>query len=149
MTWDDVDWLRAATRLPVILKGIQVAEDAELAVEHGVDAIYVSNHGGRNLDHARSTIEALPEIVEAVRGRAEVIVDSGFMLGTDVVKALILGATAVLIGRLMVWALAAGGAEGVGVRALAELTRAQLCCVPAPDPAPWPVTDPVRSEQGQ
>jgi isopentenyl diphosphate isomerase/L-lactate dehydrogenase-like FMN-dependent dehydrogenase len=111
--WDDFDWLRSATRLPIILKGILTAEDAVLAVEHGAQAVYVSNHGGRELDHVPSTIEVLPEIVAAVGNRAEVIVDSGFLRGTDVVKALALGVKAVLIGKLQVWGLAAGGESGL------------------------------------
>jgi glycolate oxidase len=113
LTWNDVAWLRETTRLPLILKGIQDAEDARLAVEHGVDAVYVSNHGGRQLDHAPATIEILPEVVEAVAGRAEVLVDSGFQRGTDVLKALALGARAVCIGKAAAWGLGAAGEEGV------------------------------------
>ena len=111
--WDDFDWLRSLTRLPIILKGVLTAEDALLAVEHGADAIYVSNHGGRELDHLPAAMEVLAEIVEAVRGRAEVVVDSGFLRGTDVVKALALGARAVGIGKLQVWGLAAQGERGL------------------------------------
>jgi glycolate oxidase len=85
------------------------AEDAVLAVEHGADGVYVSNHGGRELDHLPSSIEVLPEIAQAVQGRAEILVDSGFLRGTDVVKAMALGARAVLLGKLQVWAVAAGG----------------------------------------
>jgi isopentenyl diphosphate isomerase/L-lactate dehydrogenase-like FMN-dependent dehydrogenase len=120
LTWADVDWLRHTTRLPLILKGIQCAEDARLAVEHGVAAVYLSNHGGRQLDHAPATIDVLAECVEAVAGRAEVVVDSGFQRGTDVLKALCLGARAVCIGKLAAWGLAAAGADGAA-RALALL----------------------------
>src|SRR5438093_538472 len=86
LTWDDVDWLQEASKLPIRLKGILSPEDAELAVRHGVSVVYVSNHGGRQLDHAPATLDVLPEIVAAVNGRAEVLVDSGFIRGTDVVK---------------------------------------------------------------
>jgi glycolate oxidase len=113
LTWKDVEWLQKTTRLPLILKGIQCAEDARLAVEHGVPVVYVSNHGGRQLDHAPATIETLPAIAEAVAGRAEIVVDSGFQRGTDVLKALALGARAVCIGKAAVWGLGAAGAEGV------------------------------------
>ncbi len=113
LNWSDVDWLQKTTKLPLIVKGIQSAEDARLAVEHGVPVVHVSNHGGRQLDHAPATIEILPEIVEAVAGRAEVVVDGGFQRGTDVLKALALGARAVLIGKAAAWGLAAAGEEGV------------------------------------
>ena len=103
--------------MPLILKGISTAEDAEIGVARGVDCIYVSNHGGRQLDHSQGTISALPEIVAAVGGRAEIIVDGGILRGTDVLKALALGATAVGIGRLQGIALGAGG-EGAVVRML-------------------------------
>jgi isopentenyl diphosphate isomerase/L-lactate dehydrogenase-like FMN-dependent dehydrogenase len=124
LTWRDVDWLRSATRLPLILKGVQTVEDARLAVEHGVQVVHVSNHGGRQLDHAGGTIEVLAEIVEAVAGRAEVIIDGGFQRGTDVLKALALGARAVCIGKAAAWGLAAGGEAGV-VRTL-ELLALEL-----------------------
>jgi 4-hydroxymandelate oxidase len=113
LTWADVDWLRSLTSLPLLLKGILTAEDALLALEHGVDGIIVSNHGGRQLDGAVSSIEALPEVVEAVAGRAEVLLDSGVRRGTDVLKALALGAKAVLIGRPYIWGLAVDGEAGV------------------------------------
>lgn len=112
-TWDDVAWLRTITSLPILIKGILDRDDAVLAVENGVDAVYVSNHGGRQLDHAPSSFEVLPEVVEAVDGRAQVILDSGIMRGTDVVKCLAMGATAVSIGKLMCWGLAAGGDAGL------------------------------------
>jgi isopentenyl diphosphate isomerase/L-lactate dehydrogenase-like FMN-dependent dehydrogenase len=117
LTWDEVDRFRDQLTVPLILKGIATAEDAELACEHGVDAIYVSNHGGRQLDHGRGAIEVLPEVVAAVRGRAQVIVDGGFSRGSDVIKAIALGADAVGVGRLYCYALAAAGCDGI-VRAL-------------------------------
>lgn len=113
LSWDDVDWLRSTIGLPLILKGIETAEDARLAVEHGVAVIHVSNHGGRQLDHAPAPIETLPEVVEAVEGRAEVVMDGGIQRGTDVLKALALGARAVLIGKLAGFGLGAAGEEGV------------------------------------
>jgi isopentenyl diphosphate isomerase/L-lactate dehydrogenase-like FMN-dependent dehydrogenase len=124
LTWQDVDWLRQTTRLPLIVKGITSAEDARLAVEHGVQAIYVSNHGGRQLDHAPAPIEVLAEIVEAVAGRAEIAVDGGFQRGTDVLKAVALGARAVGLGKPAAWGLGAAGEEGV-VRTL-ELVGLEL-----------------------
>jgi isopentenyl diphosphate isomerase/L-lactate dehydrogenase-like FMN-dependent dehydrogenase len=113
LTWQDVDWLRSVTSLPVIVKGILTAEDACIALEHGVSGIVVSNHGGRQLDSAVSSIEALPEVVEAVAGRCEVYVDGGVRRGTDILKALALGARAVLVGRPVIWGLAVNGAPGV------------------------------------
>ncbi|EEC06058.1 (S)-2-hydroxy-acid oxidase, putative, partial [Ixodes scapularis] len=104
--WDDVSWLRSITKLPVILKGITTGDDAEKAISHGVSAIIVSNHGGWLLDGVAATIEILPEIVSAVRGRVEVYMDGGVRRGTDVVKALALGAKAVFVGRPTVWGLA-------------------------------------------
>jgi isopentenyl diphosphate isomerase/L-lactate dehydrogenase-like FMN-dependent dehydrogenase len=115
--WADLERLRAKFKIPFILKGIATAEDARIALEHGIEAIYVSNHGGRQLDHGKGAIAVLPEIVEAVAGRAEVYVDGGFMRGTDIVKAVALGANAVGVGRLQGLALAAGG-EAALVRAL-------------------------------
>ena len=116
-TWEDIKRIRGKCKLPLILKGIATGEDALLAVEHGVDVVYVSNHGGRQLDHGLGGIEVLPEVVAAVRGRAAVIVDGGFMRGADVVKAMALGADAVGLGRMQGLALAAAGEAGV-VRAL-------------------------------
>jgi len=123
-TWETVDWLRSLTKLPIILKGILTAEDALLALEHGVEGIIVSNHGGRQLDGALAGIEALPEVVEAVSGRCEVYVDGGIRRGTDVLKALALGARAVLVGRPIIWGLAVNGAEGV--QHVLELLRREL-----------------------
>jgi 4-hydroxymandelate oxidase len=113
ITWETLHWLQSETSLPLILKGILTAEDAHMAVEHGVAGIIVSNHGGRQLDSAVTSIEALPEIVEAVADRCEVYIDGGIRRGTDILKALGLGAHAVLIGRPILWGLAANGAEGV------------------------------------
>jgi isopentenyl diphosphate isomerase/L-lactate dehydrogenase-like FMN-dependent dehydrogenase len=113
LTWDFVGRLRETVKTRLLLKGIMTAEDARLAVSHGLDGIVVSNHGGRAEDHGRSTIDVLPEIVEAVAGKLPVLVDSGFRRGTDVVKALALGATAVGVGRPYLWGLAAFGQAGV------------------------------------
>jgi glycolate oxidase len=109
LTWRSVERIRDRAGLPVIVKGIQTAEDAELAVEHGVAVIYVSNHGGRDLDHGTATLDALREIVDAVAGRAEIVVDGGFLRGSDVVKGIALGANAIGLGRLHALSLAAGG----------------------------------------
>lgn len=154
--WDDLAHLRDLTKLPLILKGVLTADDAELAIERGVNVIYVSNHGGRATDHLPSTIEVLPEVVKAAGGRAEVIVDSGYFRGSDVVKALALGASAVLVGRLGAWALAAGGEEGlvqalellrteisltmagIGARTIAELGPNSLMPSHPPADNPWP-----------
>jgi isopentenyl diphosphate isomerase/L-lactate dehydrogenase-like FMN-dependent dehydrogenase len=112
LTWADLAELRSLSSLPLVLKGIQTSEDAALAVEHGVDAIVVSNHGGRQLDAVAPTAELLPEVVEAVAGRIEVYVDGGIRRGADVVKALGLGARAVLAGRAPLWGLACDGELG-------------------------------------
>jgi len=131
LTWDVLDWLRSVTALPILVKGITIAEDARLAVDKSVAGIVVSNHGGRQLDGAPATIDVLPEIVAAVEGRCEVLFDSGIRRGTDVLKALALGANAVLIGRAFMWGLAVGGEEGVA-RVLAmlrnELELAMALC---------------------
>lgn len=113
LTWEGIDWIRSYAKTPVVLKGILAAEDARLAVEHGAAGVIVSNHGARNLDTVPATIEALAGVVEAVEGRIPVLMDGGVRRGTDVVKALALGARAVLIGRPYLWALAAEGAAGV------------------------------------
>jgi 4-hydroxymandelate oxidase len=112
-TWDFVKRLKDATAMKLVLKGIVTREDAEIAVEHGVDGIVVSNHGGRAEDTLRSTIDCLPEVVGAVKGRIPVLVDGGIRRGTDIFKALALGATAVGIGRPQAWGLAAFGQSGV------------------------------------
>jgi isopentenyl diphosphate isomerase/L-lactate dehydrogenase-like FMN-dependent dehydrogenase len=124
LEWDSIADLAAEASVPVLVKGVLTAEDAALAVEHGVGGIVVSNHGGRQLDCALATADALAEIVEAVDGRVPVLVDGGIRRGTDVAVALALGADAVLIGRPALWGLVAGGAEGVA-RVL-ELLRAEL-----------------------
>lgn len=113
ISWGDLDWLCATTRLPVLVKGVVRADDAGRAVEHGAAGVIVSNHGGRQLDGAPATAEVLARVVDAVAGRAEVLVDGGVRRGTDVVKALALGARAVLLGRPVVWGLALGGQAGV------------------------------------
>jgi glycolate oxidase len=113
MSWELVEWFKARYKMPLILKGIATAEDAQLAVERGVEVVYVSNHGGRQMDHGRGSIDVLPEVVKVVAGKAEVVVDGGFMRGGDVLKALALGANAVGIGRLYGFGLAAAGEAGV------------------------------------
>lgn len=113
LNWKDLVWMKERVGLPLIAKGIATAEDAELAVEHGADVVYVSNHGGRQLDHAQGSIEVLEEVVRAVAGRAEVLADGGVQRGTDVVKMLCLGARAVGVGKLLGLALSAGGEAGV------------------------------------
>lgn len=136
-TWEYLGRLKTLTKMKVVLKGIETAEDARLAREGGADGIVVSNHGGRALDTGRSTIDALGEVVDAVGGRIPVLVDGGFRRGTDVFKALALGATAVGIGRPYVWALSAFGQQGVErvidiLRAELQLTMRQ-CGTPAID----------------
>jgi 4-hydroxymandelate oxidase len=113
VTWQDVDWLRSVVKSKLLLKGILHPGDAELAIRAGVDGIVVSNHGGRNLDTVIPTIEALPELTQQVSGRVPLLVDGGIRRGTDVLKALLRGANAVLIGRPYLYALAVAGADGV------------------------------------
>ncbi|WP_375459497.1 alpha-hydroxy acid oxidase [uncultured Enterovirga sp.] len=145
LAWSDVERIKAKYDVPLILKGIATAEDAEIACQHGVEGVYVSNHGGRQLDHGRGALDALPEIVQAVAGRASITVDGGVCRGTDVVKAIALGADTVGIGRLYCYGLAAAGQEGVrrvldlleteivsclgllGVASFAELQTSHLC----------------------
>lgn len=124
LTWQAVDWLRSVTRLPVLLKGILTVADARLAVEHGAAGIVVSNHGGRQLDGVPATIEVLEGIADAVGGRAEVLLDGGVRRGTDVLKALALGAKAVLIGRPYLYGLAVEGEAGV--RRVLQLLKAEV-----------------------
>ncbi|WP_247673073.1 alpha-hydroxy acid oxidase [Micromonospora sp. C51] len=124
LDWARIDWLRATTRLPIVLKGILHPADARLAVAHGVDAVLVSNHGGRQLDGVPASIDALPAVVEAVEGRIPVLLDGGIRRGTDILTALALGAVAVGVGRPVLWALAARGERGV--RQLLDLLRAEL-----------------------
>ncbi|MGH7827351.1 MAG: alpha-hydroxy acid oxidase [Candidatus Binatia bacterium] len=124
VTWEMMAAIKRMAGMPFILKGVATAEDAKIAIEHGVDAIYVSNHGGRQLDHGRGTMDVLPEIVEAANGRAEILLDGSILRGTDVLKALALGCKAVLIGKLQGWGLGAGGQAGL-VRVL-ELLEEEL-----------------------
>jgi glycolate oxidase len=144
LTWKDVDRLKSKLKVPLILKGIATAEDAAMAVDHGVDMVYVSNHGGRQLDHCMGSMAVLPEVVKAVNGRATVIVDGSFNRGSDIVKAIASGAHIVGMGRMQCIGLAADGAAGVvrmleiledeikicmgliGVNSLAELNPSYL-----------------------
>ncbi|HYA04536.1 MAG TPA: alpha-hydroxy acid oxidase, partial [Xanthobacteraceae bacterium] len=127
LDWQTVERIKSKFKIPFALKGIGTAEDAKIALDHGVEIIYVSNHGGRQLDHGRGSLEVLPEVVEAVAGRAMIIVDGGFCRGTDIVKALALGANLVGLGRMQCYGLAANGQAGI-VRMLEimadEVTRA-------------------------
>jgi isopentenyl diphosphate isomerase/L-lactate dehydrogenase-like FMN-dependent dehydrogenase len=122
--WKMFDELRPMVKVPMIAKGVLTAEDAKLCLEHGLDGVYVSNHGGRSLDYAPSSLEALPEVVDAVGGRVPVLFDSGVRRGADVLKALALGAKAVCLGRVPRWGLAAYGAPGV--RRILEIVQAEL-----------------------
>jgi 4-hydroxymandelate oxidase len=123
-TWKDVEWLQSFAKVPVLLKGILDPDDAELSVSAGASGIIVSNHGARNLDTVPATIDVLPEIVECVQGRIPVLVDGGIRRGTDVVKAVASGATAVLIGRPYCYGLAVGGAAGV--QRVVEILKTEL-----------------------
>jgi 4-hydroxymandelate oxidase len=123
-SWEDVDRLRAMTDLPIVVKGILHADDARIALDHGADAILLSNHGGRQLDGVPATIDLLPDMARAVGGRVPLLLDGGIRRGADVVKALALGATAVGIGRPVMWGLAVGGQDGAS-RVL-EILRAEL-----------------------
>ena len=113
LEWRTVKLIKDKYKIPLVIKGIATAEDAKIALDHGVDWIYVSNHGGRQLDHGRGSMHVLPEIVEAVAGRAKIMVDGSFCRGTDIVKAIASGADLVGIGRLQCWALAAKGEAGI------------------------------------
>ncbi|MBI3372659.1 MAG: alpha-hydroxy-acid oxidizing protein [Betaproteobacteria bacterium] len=124
LTWDFLKRLRDSTKMKILVKGIVTHEDAKLCIEHGMDGLIVSNHGARGEDNGRSTIDALPEIVEAVGGRIPVLVDSGFRRGTDIVKALAIGASAVCVGRPYLWGLGAFGQPGV--ERVLELLRIEL-----------------------
>ena len=124
LTWHDLERLAAEAGLPVLVKGVLTAEDAALSCEHGAAGVVVSNHGGRQLDGVAATIDALPEVVEAVDGRLEVLVDGGIRRGADVVKALALGARAVLAGRAPLWGLAAAGEDGA--RHVLELLQSEI-----------------------
>jgi 4-hydroxymandelate oxidase len=124
LRWADLEWLRGLTDLPIVLKGVLTREDAALACENGVDAVWISNHGGRQLDRVAATVDVLEECVQAVAGRAEVYVDGGVRRGTDVLTALALGARAVFAGRPWLYALATGGEDGVV--AAFDVVRAEL-----------------------
>ncbi len=113
LTWRDVEWLSSLTRLPILVKGVVRGDDAVLAIQHGARAVIVSNHGGRQLDTAPPTIRVLEEVVKAVGGQCDILVDGGIRRGTDIVKALALGARAVLMGRPILWGLAVDGEQGV------------------------------------
>jgi isopentenyl diphosphate isomerase/L-lactate dehydrogenase-like FMN-dependent dehydrogenase len=152
LTWADVAELASQCSIPVFVKGLLTAEDAELALDHGAAGVVVSNHGGRQLDRALATADALPEIAEALDGRATLLVDGGIRRGIDVATALALGADAVLVGRPALWGLASAGREGVarilgllreelelaltllGCTSPSELTRAHVCRAPATTP---------------
>jgi isopentenyl diphosphate isomerase/L-lactate dehydrogenase-like FMN-dependent dehydrogenase len=124
LTWDDLASLRDLTRMPVLLKGIQHPADAAKAIDHGVDGIIVSNHGGRQVDGAVASLRALPEVVRENGGRVPILFDSGIRSGADIYKALALGADAVLVGRPWVYGLGIGG--GAGARAVMEYLLAEL-----------------------
>ncbi|KAK0179654.1 hypothetical protein PV327_005388 [Microctonus hyperodae] len=124
LSWQDIDWLISITQLPIIVKGILTAEDALLAADKGVKAIIVSNHGARQIDGTPATIDVLPEIVKVVGGRVEIYLDGGIRQGTDVFKALALGAKMVFIGRPMIWGLAQGGEKGA--KAVLELMKKDI-----------------------
>lgn len=131
LSWDDIDWIQDQTSLPVVLKGILHPDDAETAVDAGVDGIVVSNHGGNHLDGAIGSLEALPDVVERVDGRIPVLFDSGIRSGTDVFKAIALGADAVCVGRPYLFGLGIGGADGVGAvleNLIAELDLTMANC---------------------
>ncbi len=129
LTWDDIGWLKSITDLPIWVKGVLRGDDARLAIEAGASGIIVSNHGGRQLDTAIASIDALPEVVEAVAGEVEVLIDGGIRRGTDVIKAVALGAKAVLLGRSPLWGLAVNGETGT--RHIFEILRDELANVMA------------------
>ncbi|MEV5176587.1 alpha-hydroxy acid oxidase [Streptomyces flaveolus] len=147
LNWADLDWLRARTRLPLILKGVLNAADARRAVEYGADAVVVSNHGGRQLDGAVASVEALPRVAEAVGGRCEVLMDSGIRSGTDLLKALSLGAGGVLLGRPVLWGLAAQGGRGAlrVLRLFREELEHAMSLAGCPDPASAGELESVRA----
>jgi L-lactate dehydrogenase (cytochrome) len=144
VTWKDLTWIREIWKGPIVVKGVHTGDDARRAIDEGASAVVVSNHGGRQLDGVRATIQVLPEVIEAVGGRVEVLLDSGVRRGSDAVKALCLGARAVLVGRAYAYGLGAAGAPGVaraldilrtditrtmkllGCRTLADLNRSYV-----------------------
>lgn len=127
MTWDYLGRLRETTSMKIVIKGVVTAEDAASCVQHGADAVYVSNHGGRAEASGRGSLDDLPEVVAAVDGRVPIIVDSGFRRGTDIFKALAMGASAVSVGRAYIWGLAAFGQPGV--EKVLEMLNAELAMV--------------------
>jgi 4-hydroxymandelate oxidase len=137
ITWKDLEQLCGEFELPILVKGLITGEDAALAVEHGAAGVVVSNHGGRQLDNAPATIDALPEVVEAVAGRIPVLIDGGIRRGTDIAVALALGAEAVLVGRPALWGLAWNGEDGArrAFEMLADELRLALALLGAPDPS--------------
>jgi isopentenyl diphosphate isomerase/L-lactate dehydrogenase-like FMN-dependent dehydrogenase len=152
LDWRTVERIKTKFKIPLILKGIATAEDAQLAVEHGVEWVYISNHGGRQLDHGRGAMDVLPEVVEAVKGRAKILIDGSFCRGSDIVKAIAAGANLVGVGRMQCFALACGGQAGIvrllelledevqrsmgllGVQRLSELDRSYLHPAPPANP---------------
>ncbi|HEY7161532.1 MAG TPA: alpha-hydroxy acid oxidase [Acidobacteriota bacterium] len=124
MTWDIISWLKANTKMKIVIKGIVTQEDATLCLQNGADAIIVSNHGGRQEESNRGTLECLPEIVEAAEGKIPILIDGGFRRGTDIFKALAMGAKAICIGRPYVWGLGAFGQQGV--EKVLEILRGEL-----------------------
>jgi L-lactate dehydrogenase (cytochrome) len=124
VTWPDLRWIREAWNGPIVIKGVHTGEDARRAADEGANAVVVSNHGGRQLDGVSATVRALPEVLAAVDGRLEVLMDGGIRRGGDIVKALAIGARAVLIGRAQAYGLAAGG--GAGVTRAIEILRTDL-----------------------
>jgi 4-hydroxymandelate oxidase len=131
LNWKDVEWICSITKMPIIIKGLVRGDDALLAIEHGAKGVVVSNHGGRQLDTAIAPIKALPEVVQAVQGRIPVLVDGGIRRGTDVLKALALGADAVMLGRPVLWGLTVDGQAGVSrilQLLIAELDLAMALC---------------------
>ena len=124
LTWDYLDRLKAATKMKLVVKGIETAEDAKICLDHGVDGIIISNHGGRASETGRGTLESLPEMVNVINGKIPVLIDGGFRRGTDIFKALALGADAICIGRPYIWGLASFGQEGV--EAVLQILRNEL-----------------------
>jgi glycolate oxidase len=153
LTWDSALRIREMAGLPFMIKGIQTAEDAELAIQHGVDVLWVSNHGGRQIDHGLGSMDTLPEVVQAAQGKARIVIDGGVLRGSDILKAVALGADAVALGRLQGWGLAAGGTAGVvrmleiledelvstmalaGLTSISQVTPRYVCKA---DPVAWP-----------
>ena len=153
VTWETIERIKELINIPLIIKGVSTSEDAALALSHGIDMIWVSNHGGRQLDHGLGAIDTLPEIVDAIQGTVPIIIDGGIQRGTDILKSIALGANAVAIGKLQCWGLAAAGSEGLvrvleiledemisamallGVTSMDELSSKYVCpAVPVTNP---------------